>query len=122
MPLSKKQLDIHLINTIGVTYKAMLTHSGGVSCINKFTKNNIPGSPTITFIKDSAGYYKCDLSALGYQHLKTVYNITNNIVADNVIIKMRYRSDFVMGIYTYVGGVLTDSVLDKTPISITFYP
>jgi hypothetical protein len=114
MAITKSELGI-LPDKI---YKALVSQAGGA---NPTTINVATEVGTLVFIKDSAGYFKCDISSLGYVYTKVIPKIINNSDLADVTMSIRLRNDNVLEIKTNKNFALTDDLLDKTPVELEFY-
>lgn len=104
-----------------LTYNALLTQTTN----NPSVQQVYSSLGSLTFAKDSAGYYKCDLTSLfntyGITYEEVYVSITDNQDSATKIIKCKLRTDNVLEIRTWNGGVLTDGLLTNTPIKIEIY-
>lgn len=102
-------------------YKGLITQVGSDPTVHE-TYSDI-GS--ISFVKDYAGYYKCDMASiftsLGINYENVIYNINNNIESLNKDIRYNLRTDNVFEIWTYNSGTLSDGILSNTPFTIEIY-
>lgn len=104
-----------------VTYVGLLTHSSGNPTVHEIYST----IGSLSFIKDSIGYYKCDLTSvfasLGVNYENVYITITDNLDSSTRIIKCKLRTDSVLEIRTWNAGSLDDGLLSNTPIKIEIY-
>lgn len=103
------------------TYLGLLTQSSSNPSVHEMYST----IGSLSFSKDSAGYYKCDMTSvfasLGVNYENVYVSITDNQDSDTKIIKCKLRTDSVLEIRTWSGGVLSDGLLTNTPIKIEIY-
>lgn len=104
-----------------VAYVGLLTHTTGNPSVHEVYST----IGSLTFAKDSAGYYKCDLTSvfasLGVNYENVYITITDNQDSSTRIIKCKLRTDSVLEIRTWNSGSLDDGLLTNTPIKIEIY-
>lgn len=106
--------------------KGLITQSGTssptVSIMGNTVYDDSNHGQALTFSRDSAGYYKADLSIWAQGISKTFYGIVQNTTHSNQVFSMKYRVDNVLEIYTGTAdGTLQDNLLDNTPFYIEIY-
>ena len=107
-----------------LNYSVLLTQSGSSAPTTKVLINEIQATPLV-FSRDSAGYYKCDLSslfvALGVAVDDVYFSITDNTPASDTLIKLYLAPGNVLEIHTYSLGSHGDNQLADTPLKIEIY-
>ena len=99
------------------TYKCLVSQASTSNPSLFYVAVNTLGSVSASRV--STGYYTIDTSSLFTSGQTFVHQIPSTIQGSEIIIDIHNTSQ--IRIYTYVGGVLTDSVLTNVPLTIEVY-